>query len=94
MDRVIFNDNGEYVDLITHQGAKGNDFVECEITPDIAEILQEIFDQLNDSILQRLADIVNEFNESQEKIKSSINTITDGDNNIGSDVAGAIEAIA
>ncbi|RMD44513.1 hypothetical protein DV735_g727, partial [Chaetothyriales sp. CBS 134920] len=28
-DRVIFNTDGEYADLITHTGASGNNFVDC-----------------------------------------------------------------
>jgi ribonuclease T1 len=28
-DRVIFNDNGGLAGLITHQGASGNDFLQC-----------------------------------------------------------------
>jgi len=28
-DRVIFNDNGDLAGLITHQGASGNDFLQC-----------------------------------------------------------------
>lgn len=28
-DRVIFNDNGNLAGLVTHQGASGNDFLQC-----------------------------------------------------------------
>ena len=28
-DRVVFNENGQYAGAITHNGASGNNFVEC-----------------------------------------------------------------
>ena len=93
MDRVIFNEKGEYVDLITHQGAEGNDFVECQVTPDISSILEEIFKELNDKILDKIAQIIKDFTDSQSKIKSSINDFTSKNNNVGSGIAGAIEEI-
>ena len=91
---MIFNEKGEYVDLITHQGASGNEFVECKVTPDVDDILSEIFEKLNQSILERMAEIVKAFSDSQAEIKESINSLTSEENNIGSEIADTLEVVA